>query len=173
MILQTVAAAGLALWPLYASARAESRVESPVVTSLWFMGGGLLFAGALAGVTPWVVAFVTDGAFELDGWLVFGFVAFVALQATKYPIGMYMTDERGLRFQVVPVLVMVPLTLGLSWWLIGVLGAGGAVIALCVSVAVCQVIPNLWYVRRDLAARRAQHQLPDEAGADDDGDAGA
>lgn len=173
VVLQTIAAAGLALWPLYAAARAESRVESPVMTSLWFMGGGLVLAGALAAVTPWVVAFVTDGAFQLDGWLVFGFVVFVALQAAKYPVGMYMTDERGLRFQVIPVLVMVPLTLGLSWWLIGVLGGGGAVIALCFAVAVCQVIPNLWYVRRDLVGRRAQLRPPDEAGARNEGDAGA
>lgn len=173
VILQTIAAAGLALWPLYAAARAESRVESPVVTSLWFMVGGLLLAGALAAVTPWVVAFVTDGAFQLDGWLILGFVVFVALQAAKYPVGMYMTDERGLRFQVVPVLVMVPLTLGLSWWLIGVLGAGGAVIALCIAVAVCQVIPNLWYVRRDLAGRRARNRQRDAAESGDMGDAGA
>ena len=144
-----------------------------MATSLWFMGGGLLLAGALAAVTPLVVAFVTGGAFELDGWLIFGFVVFVALQAAKYPIGMYMTDERGLRFQVVPVLIMVPLTLGLSWWLIGVLGAGGAVIASCIAVAVCQVVPNLWYVRRDLARRRAQPRPPDEATLGNDGDAGA
>ena len=126
VILQTIAAAGLALWPIYAAARAKGRIESPLMTSLGFMGGGLVLAAALAVVTPWVVAFVTGGAFALDGWLVGGFVAFVALQAAKYPTGMYMTDERGLRFQVVPVLVMVPLTLGLSWWLIGAIGAGGA-----------------------------------------------
>ena len=172
VILQTIAAAGLALWPLYAAARAQSRVESPVVTSLWFMGGGLLLAGALAAVTPWVVEFVTDGAFQLDGWLIAGFIAFVALQAAKYPVGMYMTDERGLRFQVIPVIVMVPLTLGLSWWLIGLLGAGGAVIALCISVAVCQVIPNLWYVRRDVVRRHAANRPTDAAEGGTEADAG-
>jgi O-antigen/teichoic acid export membrane protein len=172
VILQTIAAAGLALWPIYAAARAKGRIESPLMTSLWFMGGGLVLAAALAVVTPWVVAFVTGGAFALDGWLVGGFVAFVALQAAKYPTGMYMTDERGLRFQVVPVLVMVPLTLGLSWWLIEALGAAGAVIALCISVTVCQVIPNLWYVRRELARRRDRVQddaaTPDEAAGGQD-----
>lgn len=173
VILQTIAAAGLALWPLYAAARAQSRVESPVVTSLWFMAGGLLLAGALAVVSPWVVAFVTDGAFRLDGWLVAGFVVFVGLQAAKYPIGMYMTDARGLRFQVVPVVIMVPLTLGLSWWLIGLLGAAGAVIALSVSVALCQVIPNLWYVQRDLARRRAEPPSADAVQLGEGPDAGA
>lgn len=156
VILQTVAAAGLALWPIYAAARAQSRIESPLFVSLWFLAGGVLLAGAFAVVSPWVVEFVTGGSFALDGWLVAGYVAFVAVQAAKYPTGMYMTDERGLRFQVIPVILMVPLTLGLSWWLIAPLGAAGAVIAATVAVAVCQVGPNLWYVRRDLARRRRE-----------------
>ena len=67
---------------------------------------------------------------------------------------MYMTDHRGLWFQVVPILVLVPLNLGISWWLIGVLGAGGPVIGSAISVALCQVLPNFWYVQRDLARKR-------------------
>jgi hypothetical protein len=67
---------------------------------------------------------------------------------------MYMTDHRGLWFQVVPILVLVPLNLGISWWLIGVLGAGGPVIGSAISVALCQVLPNFWYVQRDLKLKR-------------------
>jgi O-antigen/teichoic acid export membrane protein len=163
VILQTIAAAGIALWPLYAKARARSVVESPLRPSLWFLAGGLVLGGALAVVSPWVVEFVTDGRFTLDLWLVLGFVVFVGLQATKYPLGMYMTDARGLRFQVLPIVIMVPVNLGLSWWLITLLGAGGAIIASAISVAVCQVIPNFWYVRRDLARRRADATASDES----------
>jgi hypothetical protein len=97
---------------------------------------------------------VSAGAIVLDFWLVAGFVAFVGVQATKYPLGMYMTDKQGLRFQVLPILLMVPLNLGLSWWLIGVLGAGGPIIGSAVSVLCCQVLPNFWYVARDLKSRR-------------------
>jgi O-antigen/teichoic acid export membrane protein len=163
VILQTIAAAGIALWPLYAKARARSVVESPLRPSLWFLAGGLVLGGALAVVSPWVVEFVTDGSFTLDLWLVLGFVVFVGLQATKYPLGMYMTDARGLRFQVLPIVIMVPVNLGLSWWLITLLGASGAIIASAISVAVCQVIPNFWYVRRDLARRRADAIASDES----------
>jgi hypothetical protein len=67
---------------------------------------------------------------------------------------MYMTDARGLKFQIIPILIMVPLNLGLSWWLIGLVGAGGPIIGSAVSVLLCQLIPNFVYVRRDLAARR-------------------
>jgi O-antigen/teichoic acid export membrane protein len=171
IVLQTIAAAGLALWPVYASARSASRVESPAAPTLWFLLGGLLLGGALAGASPWIALFVSDGAITLPLPLVLAFVVFVALQAAKYPAGMYMTDKRGLVFQVVPVLVMVPLNLGLSWWAIGVWGAAGPVIGSSVSVALCQVLPNLAYVSRDLRRRRAEQA--DAAPDREDGDDGA
>jgi O-antigen/teichoic acid export membrane protein len=154
LVLQTIAAAGVALWPIYARARAEGRVESPALPTLWFIVGGLALAGGLAVASPWLAAFISEGQIALDPWLVAGFVLFVGLQAAKYPLGMYMTDHRGLWFQVVPILVLVPLNLGISWWLIGVLGAGGPVIGSAISVALCQVLPNFWYVQRDLKLKR-------------------
>jgi len=155
LVLQTIAAAGVALWPIYAKARSANRIESPVKPTLWFLGGGLLLGGALALLSPWITDFVSDGKIHLDGWLLGGFVAFVALQAIKYPVGMYMTDKRGLTFQVVPIFIMVPLNLGLSFLFIPMIGAGGSVIASTISVAACQVIPNFVFVQRDLKRRRA------------------
>jgi len=101
------------------------------------------------------------------------FVLFVGLQAAKYPIGMYMTDKTGLTFQVAPILVMVPLTLGLSWFLIGEIGAAGPVLGSAIAVALCQVVPNLWYVSRDLSRRRAEadRQAAPEASDSAEGDA--
>ncbi|MCU1478494.1 MAG: polysaccharide biosynthesis protein [Subtercola sp.] len=155
IVLQTIAAAGLSLWPVYAAARSANRIESPARPVLWFMAGGLVMGGALALISPWLAAFVSGGKIQLDGWLLASFVLFVALQAAKYPLGMYMTDKRGLTFQIAPILVMVPLNLGLTWLLIPVVGAAGPVIASAVSVALCQVGPNFWYVWRDLGTRRA------------------
>ena len=158
LILQTIAAAGVALWPVFARARSADRVETPWRATLAFAGGGLATALALAALLPWVAGFVSDGKLQLDGWLVGGYIAFVAVQAAKYPIGMYMTDQRGLTFQVLPIVIMVPINLGISWWLTLVLGAGGPIIGSAIAVLLCQVIPNLWYVRRDLARRRALAQ---------------
>jgi O-antigen/teichoic acid export membrane protein len=154
IILQTIAAAGLALWPFYARARSASRVESPFAPTLWFLGGGLVLGLLLVAVSPWITHFVAGNKISLDGWLLFSFVVFVALQAAKYPIGMYMTDKRGLVFQVVPIVLMIPLNLGLSWALIGVLGAAGTVIGSAVAVLLCQVVPNFIYVQRDIRKRR-------------------
>ncbi len=160
MVLQAIAAGGIALWPIYAKARADKSIQSPFKPMMWFTIGGLLLAGALAALSPWIAKFVFDGKITLDPWLIIGFVVFVTFQASKYPLGMYMTDKTGLKFQVPPILVMVPLNLGLSWWLIGVVGAGGPIIGSAIGVLLCQVIPNYLYVRRDLRRRAAEAAAP-------------
>ena len=154
IVLSTIFAAGVAFWPIYARARAAKRIESPLKPTMWFFLGGLAFAAILAAISPFLANFISSGRITLDPWLIGGFVVFVSFQAAKYPIGMYMTDARGLKFQIIPILIMVPLNLGISWWLIGLVGAGGPIIGSAVSVLLCQIIPNFIYVRRDLAARR-------------------
>ena len=72
----------------------------------------------------------------------------------KYPYGMYMTDARGLRFQLLPIFAMIPINLGLSYVLIPLVGAAGPVIGSCVAVLLCQVVPNALYVKRDLVLAR-------------------
>ena len=47
------------------------------------------------------------------------FACFIVLQALKYPLGMYMTDARGLRYQAVMVVLMLPVNVGLSVVLAG------------------------------------------------------
>ncbi len=161
LILQTIAASGVALWPWYAKARSELRIVSPRMPALWFLAGGLFLGAVMALASPWLEVLVSKGKIHLDPWLLAGFVAFVAVEAAKYPLGMYMTDARGLRFQVVPILTMVPVSLGLSWSLIGVVGAGGPVLGSAIAVLLCQVLPYLWYVGRDLGKRR-QEQTAEE-----------
>ena len=155
IVLQTIAAAGIAFWPIFARARASGRIRSPLVPTGWFALGGLAVGTALALLSPLLALFVSGGKITLDPWLVWGFVAFVVVQAAKYPIGMYMTDKKGLTFQVVPIFILLPINLGLSFWLVGVVGAGGPIIGSMVATLLCQVIPNLWFVRRDMR-RRAQ-----------------
>jgi O-antigen/teichoic acid export membrane protein len=163
MVLQSIAAGGVALWPIYAKARARRQIRSPFKPMLLFLAAGLGVAGGLALLSSWIARFVSNGRIELPLPLVLGFVVFVAVQAAKYPLGMYMTDARGLRFQVWPILIMVPLNLALSWWLIGWLGPAGPVIASTFSVLVCQVLPSYWYVRRDLRRRTAEAAVDGQA----------
>lgn len=154
--IQTISAAGLALWPIYARARAKRDVQSPFVPTAWFLVGGIALAGGMALLSPWLADLASGGALALSVNLVVAFVVFVTLQAVKYPIGMYMTDARGLAFQVIPTVLMVPIALGLSWVLIPVMGAAGSVVAVSVAVLLCQVVPNFLYVMHDLRRRRAE-----------------
>lgn len=154
MITQTISAAGIALWPVYARARAKGEIKSPIKLSMFFLLGGVGLAAVLALMLPWVAPLISGGRITLDVWLAVAFVAFVGAQAAKYPLGMYMTDIRGLRFQVLPIVAMIPLNLGLSWILVEPIGAAGPVVGSAVAVTICQVLPNFWYVRRDLKVRR-------------------
>lgn len=155
IVLQTIPAAGVALWPIFARARAAGRVETPWAATVWFLGAGLALGLIMALLAPWLTEFMSGGALHLPWELVLVFVVFVVLQALKYPIGMYMTDIPGLRFQVLPTILMIPIALAGSWLLIPTWGAAGNLVAVCVAVAICQVIPNMVYVRHDLVRRRA------------------
>ena len=152
---QTIMATGVALWPVYARARKLGEINSPARATWLFALTGLGAALALTGLLGWLWPFISHGRFEPTVWLLAGFVFFLTMEATKYPAGMYMTDERGLKFQIIPVLALVPLNIGLSIALIGPLGAAGPIWGSAIAVLVCQVIPYHLYVRRDLRHRRA------------------
>ena len=153
VVLSAVSAAGLTLWPHFARARSRSVKASPFRAALVFAAAGLALSLLLAALLPLLVPLVTGGEVGLTLSLVGAFVAFVTVQAAKYPIGMYMTDAAGLRAQVLPIVLMVPLNLGLAWWSIPYLGAAGPVWATSASVLVCQVIPTTLWVRRRLRER--------------------
>ncbi len=155
IVLQTISAAGVSLWPVFARARARGEIKSPAIPAAVFFTAGLVLAGGVALISDWLARLVSGGQIVLSGWLLVGFVIFVAVQSLKYPLGMYMTDKRGLRAQVIPTLAMVPVSIGLGWWLIGIVGAAGPVLASAAAVALCQVLPMTIYVVRDLRRARS------------------
>ncbi|MDQ1630059.1 MAG: hypothetical protein QOC80_31, partial [Frankiaceae bacterium] len=158
LIVQLINTTGIALWPVFAGARARGEIRSPYPATLAFLGVGVGLATVLALLLPVITPILAGNALRLDGWLVVGFVAFIATQAAKYPLGMYMTSPEGLRFQTLPIVILAPLNLGISWALIAPLGAAGPILGSAISVTLCQVIPNYFYVRRDLRRRRAARQ---------------
>lgn len=152
--LQIVAAAGLALWPIFARARSDGTIRSPLAPAGVFLLGGIACGTLIAVLSPWLGGLISGGKVVLDVGLVIWFAVFVALQAVKYPIGMYMTDRSGLRFQVIPTVAMIPVSIGLSLWLIPLWGPSGAVAGSAFAVGLLQVLPYALYVRRDLRRRR-------------------
>lgn len=158
VVIQTISATGVALWPVFARARTVGEIRSPARATVLFAATGLAGALALTAILPWLWPFISHGRFAATPWLIGGFIAFVTMEATKYPAGMYMTDERGLKFQIIPVLALVPINIGLSIALIAPLGAAGPVWGSALAVLICQVIPYHLYIRRDLRRRRADQQ---------------
>lgn len=166
MLVQTITAGGVALWPMYAKARANKQIMAPWRITWIFTGLGLLGAAMLAGVSPLLALFLFDGQVTLSWWLILGFVAYVGTQAANYPLGMYMTDEKGLKFQVLPIVIMVPINLGISWWMTLQIGAGGPIIGSSISVVLCQILPNIWYISRDITKRREELETSFEPESD-------
>jgi len=166
LLTQTVSVTGMAMWPHFAKARADGRVESPFGAARAFaaMGGGLSLG--LVIVAPWMASVLSDGKIELPITLLAANIANVVVEAAKQPLGMYMTDPRGLRAQMIPVVILVPMNLVLSWVLIAPLGAAGPIAGSVIAVIVCQLVPYALWVSADLRRRRIQ-----EGGDDDDPDA--
>lgn len=156
MLSQTVMVASVAMWPVFAKARAKGELRSPVRASFAMAGVALVGSAALSLVVPWAVRLISDGEIEVSWLLCAAFTLYITVDAANYPLSMYMTDARGLRFQVVPLLLLVPLKIGLTWWLIARFGAGAPLFASSIAVVLCQIIPYTWYVQRDLKRRRAE-----------------
>jgi hypothetical protein len=105
---------------------------------------------AVAAASPFLADLASGGRIELGGVLVASFTVFMVLQGLKYPLGMFMTDAAGLRFQALMIVLMLPVNVGLSWYLAGELGAAGPVIGSIIGVGFFQVLANNLYVRRRL-----------------------
>jgi O-antigen/teichoic acid export membrane protein len=155
---QVVSAAGVTLWPVFARARSgHGGAPKPQPIALAFgaaAAGVCLFISLLS---PWLADVASNGTIKLPLLLLVSFSIFMIFQATKYPLGMFMTDARGLRYQAYMILTLLPVNVGLSWWLGNLIGAAGPVIGSAVGVLLCQVIANWVYVRRtQQAEERAQ-----------------
>lgn len=151
--------AGMSLWPVFARARAAGTATpfSPhamagMFAALALIGGALIFA-----LSGWLADLASGGRIAL-GWpiLVAGGV-FIIIQAIKQPYGMSLTDARGLAFQAVCALVLLPVNLGLTIALTPSLGAPGPLVGSIVAVILCQLVPNILLVRH-----RARRSTADE-----------
>lgn len=151
-----VTAAGFTLWPVFAKARAKSHDVSPVPMALVFGGIAGLLCAVLALFTPFLASIASDGEVTVSLLMIVSYSILMIFQGLKYPLGMYLTDPRGMRFQAFMVVAMVPVNLGLSIVLAERLGAAGPIIGSAVGVFLFQVVANYIYVQRERSRRRAE-----------------
>lgn len=148
----TVAAtASIALWPIFARTRSKGipDTESPIRLAVGFGAVAAVICALIGLASPWLAARASGSQIHLSATLIAAFAAFMVCQCVKSPLGMYMTDPQGLRYQArMIVLFLVPVNLGLSIYLAKLLGAPGPVIGSTIAVLLWQVVANSLYVRR-------------------------
>lgn len=145
-----VATATVALWPVFAKARAQGVASevSPERMAMLF-GGTAVLAVVVLGLASGLLAdLASGGRIDLSLGLVLAFAALVVVQAVKFPLGTYLTDPAGLRFQALMISVMVPVKVALSLWLASWLGAVGPVIGSIIGICIFEAAANFWFIRR-------------------------
>ncbi|MRG60099.1 hypothetical protein GE115_09480 [Agromyces sp. CFH 90414] len=162
-----VMAAGVALWPLFANRRHKGELKrGPFALSAVFATCVGVATGVLWMAGPWIFGFITDGELDVARATIAAFGAMIGLIAAVYPLGMFIMDKPGIRFQVIPTLTMAICSLGLGILLAGPLGTAGPPLGTAVAVAVCQVVPFSIYIVRHrdrlLGREAATADAPDE-----------
>lgn len=143
-------AAGTALWPYYTNLRHRGELRrGPFALSALFAFGILAATGAVWLFNDFIFSFISDGALAVSSQTILAFGTMIALQGALYPMGMFIMDEPGIRFQVLPALLMAASTLGLAILLTPTWGAIGPLVANSFSVVVFQLIPFAWYIQRN------------------------
>jgi O-antigen/teichoic acid export membrane protein len=146
-------AGGIALWPIFARARARGHRtrQSPLALAAGFAAAAAAICLGISLLAPWLARLASGGRIDLPISILAAFSALMVSQAANYPLGMYMTDAAGLRSQAFRVVAMMPVNLGLSLTLGARYGAVGPVIGSAIGVFLFEVVGNWIYVRRRLA----------------------
>jgi len=140
-ILALAHAAGMTLWPVFAHARTTGDVVNPIRIAL-LVGLAALFCCLLVGsLSSWIFGILSGGRILVSAGLILAFSAFVILYSVNVPMGMYLTDPQGLRFQAYCVITMVCVNLPLSIWLAREWGAAGPIAGSAVALGLFQVLP--------------------------------
>lgn len=144
-----VMAAGVALWPQFARLRHRGELQrGPYLLSLVFAGAVAAATFVVWLVAPWLFAFITQGELTVRTTTVLAFGAMIMLTAAVYPLGMFIMDTPGIRFQVVPTLAMAVMSIALSIVLAPLIGIAGPLLGVCAALIVCQIVPYAIYIHR-------------------------
>lgn len=144
-----VGAAGVALWPRFARQRAQDGIRrGPGWLSLVFASGIVTATAMVWLVRDQLFAFITSEQITVPGSTILAFGAMVTCTATLYPLGMFIMDKPGIRFQVIPALSMAALTFGLSIVLTQEIGVAGPPLGYAAAAIACQIIPFAIYIHR-------------------------
>lgn len=152
-----VAAVGLTLWPYYSRARSRGETGiSPYLLSALFGGAAVIGSALLVILAPPLIEFVVAGVVSVTAPVVAVFCVQIVASAILYPLGMYLMDAEGIRFQTIPAILMSlgsiagVVMLAPSWGIVSVPAS------VAVSTVLFQIVPFAVYIR----GRRRRRDLP-------------
>lgn len=148
-IVRVVAVSSAALWPIFARARATRTTSqsSPIPIAAGFAATAALVCAAISLASPWLAEVASGGRITISAPMLAAFSVFIICQAIQYPLGTFLTDAAGLRYQAFFIVLMVPFNLVVSIILAEWYGAIGPVIGSALSALLFQALANLMYVR--------------------------
>lgn len=143
----------MALWPVFAARRASGADRSGLLRGMLTVFGAAALLGSVLLLTlgGWISDVLSDGEVRVAFVLFIAFSCLLVVQSLQAPLGMLLSNERGLRFQAVTVLAMLAINLPMSIVLARTMGAAGPVWSSVVSVALAQLVPCALLARRDVA----------------------
>lgn len=143
-----IMAGSTSLWPMFARARSQGAIKrGPYLLSMGFLGIAAAATLIVLAIRPWFFSVMSSGVVEVPIRVVVAFGIMVGVQAVLYPLGMFIMDERGIRFQVLPALSSATATIALTFVLAPRIGAAAPPLANAVSALLLQVVPFAIYVR--------------------------
>lgn len=143
-----IATLSVSLWPFFMRKKADNL---SLRDSVFRAGAGmsivsLVGASATAAAAPWLAGIISDNSIAISQSTLYGFVAFLFVQAVQHPLGYSMMDPRGLKFQAVCSIPLVAVSLTLSIATAPSMGAAGPLFSSAVAVVLCQIIPETVYI---------------------------
>lgn len=148
-LIGVISATGVTLWPTFARKRAAGELNSgPMLLSVLFALGCLAVSALVWVVQGPLFSFTTSGTVDVQGATIAAFSLMLILQGALYPLGMFIMDKPGLRFQVIPALLMAVGSLVLAMIVTPALGVIGPVLSNAVCVFVFQIVPFSLYIHK-------------------------
>lgn len=149
-LLGVISAAGVALWPHFTRQRAAGALTTGPFKMSFIFGAG---SAAVLAVIYWIrqplFDFTTNHKVVVHDGTALAFSAMLILQAVLYPLGMFIMDTPGIRFQLIPTLTMAVGALVAAIAVTPHLGVTGPILSNAAAVLVAQVIPFSIYIHRN------------------------
>ncbi len=144
-----ISATGVVRWPRFMARRSDGTLHSgPYKLSVAFSLGVAAIMGLLYLVREPLFAFTTKGAVDVHDSTCLAFSSMLILQGVLYPLGMFIMDKKGIRFQVIPTLTMAIGTVVLAFAMTPSLGVPGPVLSNSLAVLLAQIVPFVIYIQR-------------------------